>query len=185
MDVNTVFFDRLFAVIIAFLLPGLVALFGIATGDQTVRTWFQGAQSGPTIAGFIFVLFAALALNLVITAVRWFLFEHLKFKLLGCPWVPAAPNWDEEKRRERDALYVDIRHQHYYHYLASANMAVAIPFAVLAWKIGSVPAPSWTTFIVVVLVGVGTSMVLGLAACDALRRFDRKVTKLLSISPAA
>src|SRR5689334_16381866 len=90
--------DRGFSLVIAFLLPGLVLLAGIATVNPVVFAWFQGAQNGPTLVGLLFVLLGALALNIVITAVRWVLFER---RLLGVgPIVPEAPELDESQRRD-------------------------------------------------------------------------------------
>jgi len=50
-DRTSSLFDRLFALVIAFLVPGLVALFAVATVSPTVQSWFIGASNGPTLAG--------------------------------------------------------------------------------------------------------------------------------------
>lgn len=178
-------FDRGFSVALAFLLPGLITLFGLATVNPTVQTWFQGAQNGPTLVGFLFVLAAALALNLVITALRWFVFEQLPGPWLGCPWVkPPAASINLAERRLHDAVYVDLRHQFYYHYLAYANTAVAIPLAVMAWKFGSAPEPAWSTFLLVVAYASVATLVLGAAGCNAVRRFDERLEQTFGVKPA-
>jgi hypothetical protein len=181
-ETTVTLFERLFAVTIAFVLPGMIALFGIATGNATVENWFKGAQNGPTMVGFLFVLFAALALNVVITATRWYIFEGLHLKLLRCPWVDPAPNFSQAKRKEFGDEYAALTRDHYYHYLAYANTAVAIPIAVVAWKLGYPdPQPTWWIFGSVYSTAALASWVLGRAACNAVQRFDRKAESLLGL----
>lgn len=171
--------DRAFAITMAFLLPGLITLFGLATVNPTVQSWFAGAQNGPTFVGFLFVLSAALALNLVITALRWFIFENLRWPRLGCPWVAAAPSLPLARRKELEPQYLDLRHQHYYHYLAYANAAVAIPLAVLTWLVGAERFPSVLAIAGVLVAAVTATVVLGMAACDAVRMYDKRRLELL------
>jgi hypothetical protein len=174
--------DRGFALLIAFLLPGLVALFGIATVNPTVLGWFQGAQSGPQLVGFLFVLMAALALNIVIHALRWFVFEKVRIAALGCPWVKPNPPLDLRNRKDLEAQYIDNRHQFYYHYLAYGNSAVAIPIAVTAWKFGShAPEPPMGLFLSVCGGAAVLTAVLGLAACEAICRYMDRQTSLLGL----
>ena len=170
--------DRVFALLIAFFLPGLAALAGIATVNQTAKGWFAGAQANPSIVGYLFVLLAALGLSMVISAVRWYVFERFKW-LPGCPLVPPAPAFDLPKRKEFEAQYVDIRHQHYYYYLHHANSAVAVIVAAIAWLSGhAATVPAWVS----VAVGAGAvvlAAMLGAAGCDAIERHDQRLRDLL------
>ena len=125
-------FNRAFATTIAFVLPGLAVLVGAATVTPVIGAWFGAASVSPSAVGFLFVLLAALSLGMIVTSVRWWIFECAR---LG-PYRLIAPNptpIDERKRNDCAAAYEDIRFSHYYHYLASANMSVAIPIAVLIW----------------------------------------------------
>jgi hypothetical protein len=182
---TTSLFDRAFAVGIAFLLPGLVALFGVAMVNDTVRSWFQGAQNGPTFAGLIFVMLAALALNVVITALRWLIFEKMSLGLLRCPWVKGSPRLNLAKRQEVEAQYIDLRHQHYYHYLAYANTAVAIPIALVAWTCFATPVPTIWQWLVVAALGILSTVALARAGCDAARRYDERRADLLGLMPSS
>jgi len=174
--------DRSFALIIAFVLPGLIALFGIATVNPTVLAWFTGAAAGPTLVGLFFVLFAALALSLVISALRWYLFEQLAW-LPGCPIVKAPPRFNQAKRVTCEAQFIDIRHQHYYYYLAHSHTALAIPIAVMAWMSGHwMTTPKPTAVMVVVLTVLGT-VILARAACNAIVRHDERTLSLLGLEP--
>ena len=125
MSESVTLLDRGFSLTIAFLLLGLITLLGAAIVVPTVQTWFIGAQTGPTLVGLLFVLLAALALNLVITAVRWFLFEFIHWPFVGSI-IPTAPSFDQKNRKDLEVQFIDLRHQFYYHYLAYSNAAVAI-----------------------------------------------------------
>lgn len=180
-DHSSSLFDRSFGVTIAFLTPGLVALFSVATVSDTVRTWFQGAQNGPTFAGLFFVVLGALALGFVVTSVRFFIYEFIRWPWCGC-LVGPAPQLNESKRKEHAAEYQDLRLQHYYHYLASTNLSIAIPVGVAIWKAGTPSADLTSTLFgtVIVIAGFAT-IALGAAGCSAVRRYNDKRVRLLGV----
>lgn len=179
-DQSTTLFDRAFAVGIAFLLPGLIALFGVATVNETVASWFGAAQSSPTVGGLVFVLVAALALNIVINGLRWFVFEYWKWPKKWFPLVEPPPQLNMERRREHEAQYTALLHAHYYHYLANANTAIAIPVAVTVWKYGTAnPEPPLGLYLSILIGGLFTSFVLAAAALDAMRRYNHRRLELL------
>ena len=173
--------SRGFSLTIAFLLPGLISLFGVATVEPTVQTWFRGAQSGPTLAGLLFVLLAALAMNVVVTAVRWFFFEFISMPGFGSI-IPVSPTFDQKKRKRLEAQYIDLRHQFYYHYLAYANSSVAILLAVIAWRFIGDVAPPHTVTMAVFVVATITSIILTLAARDAIKRYDKQTESLIGLA---
>ncbi len=177
--------DRGFSLIIAFLLPGLIALFGVATVDTTVRAWFSGAQTGPAFVGLLFVLLAAFALNLVITAVRWFLFEYISWPFVGCSIIPASPAFDQKNRKDHEAQFIDLRHQFYYHYLAYANTAVALLLGAAAWRFLAAETPALNTTLAVFGVALVTSVILTLAARDAIHRYDERTKSLIGLESTA
>jgi len=171
-------FDRAFATTIAFVLPGLAVLVGAATVTPVIATWFGAASASPTVVGFLFVLLAALSLGMIVTCVRWWIFEQAS---LG-PYRLVAKETtaiDEPKRNDRTPAYDDIRFSHYFHYLAYANMSVAIPLAVLIWFVGSDPSPSWARTAVVGLIAVLVTLVLAAAGRDALARYRTKRLRLV------
>lgn len=173
--------DRVFAITIAWLAPGLVPLFAAATVNATVRTWFEGAQNGPTLAGLLFVVLGALSIGFVVTAIRYCVYEHLRVG--GRCLVGAPPALDESKRREHAAEYNDLRLQHYYHYLAYANLSVALPLAAVIWKAGT--AETWTISITVAAVAAVCTYALATAACDAVRKYDDRRVRLLGLATSA
>lgn len=178
-------FDRIFSSTIAFLLPGLAVMVGTATISPVVRAWFGGASTSPSIVGFLFVLFAALALGFIITAVRWFVFERMTWWPRTAPLVPRGQPINEAKRQELFAAYEDLRFQHYYHYLASANMAVAVPIAIAIWLVGSEPTPPAALALGVAVGGGLLVIVLGAAAREALARYNDRRLRLVGPHPDA
>lgn len=183
MDIQVSLFDRVFAVTIAFLLPGLAVLVGAATVNPVIVAWFGGASTNPSLVGFLFVALAALAIGLVVTSLRWFAFERIAWPLVGMLVKPSAPI-DESKRREHYAEYEDLRFQHYYHYLASANMAVAVPIAVCIWLGWSDPFPAVGRVAIVVAFATVGIVILTEAAREAIARYCDRRLRLLGALPA-
>ena len=61
-----------FGLLIAYVLPGFVALWGIGHFLPTVESWITSSQQGaPTIGGFLYVTLASLVAGLTVSAVRW------------------------------------------------------------------------------------------------------------------
>lgn len=183
MDVHVSLFDRVFAVTIAFLLPGLAPIAAAAPGSQTVANWFGAASQSPTIGGLLFVVLAALASGMALTALRWMLFEELS--IFGCRLVQPGTPVNEAARKDHLAVYDDLRYQHYYFYLASANMAVAVPVALIVWLLTAVHRPSVTTLALVMGLGAIAMYVLAAAGCNAIRRYDDRRHRLLGPAAAA
>jgi len=61
-----------FGVLIAYLVPGATALWGISLFSPAVRAWFASTpQDVPTISGFLYLTVASLAVGMTVTAIRW------------------------------------------------------------------------------------------------------------------
>jgi hypothetical protein len=171
-------FDRVFANAIAFLLPGMVVLAGASAGNEAIRGWFGAASTDPSLVGFLFIALAALTIGYLLTSIRWWVFEAMKWPVVG-RLVPAPTPINEEKRKEHHAAYEDLRFQHYYHYLASGNMAVALPIAFVLWFRVRAENYSWQALLTALIVAVFVTRILGRAACEAVRRYDSRRARLL------
>jgi hypothetical protein len=105
-DLFTKSFDHL----LAFVLTGMVALWGYVYFDPNgVGAWFKNASATETtVNGVLFLLLAALGVGVFISGVRWLLLQRA-FRLF-----PAPPNFDEKRRRNPDihAAVADYRHNH-------------------------------------------------------------------------
>lgn len=177
--------DRLIQFVLGYVVPGGVVLFALSTGSETVRAWFAGAQSGPTLVGFAFVLLGALALGFVVTAIRFCLFEVVELPWVGCTLVEPPAKIDEASRAAHAHTYADLRRSFYDMYLAGANLAVAIPASAVLWKIVCPDPISWGLLLGVWSSAAVSSVALSVGACRAIERYDEKRLRLLGPVPAA
>ena len=70
--------EKNFGLVIAYVVPGFVALWGVAYLSPTVASWIAASQSAaPTVAGFLYATLASLAAGLTVSAVRWALIDTL------------------------------------------------------------------------------------------------------------
>ena len=66
-----------FGVLIAFVLPGFVVLWGVSYFSATVRLWLSGAGTTPTIGGFMFGTLASVAAGVTVSTVRWLVIDKI------------------------------------------------------------------------------------------------------------
>lgn len=67
-----------FGLLIAYVLPGLTALWGVSFFSATVRGWLNGPGSEqPTVGGFLYVTIASIAAGLTVSTVRWMTVDQL------------------------------------------------------------------------------------------------------------
>ena len=59
--------EKNFGLVIAYLLPGFVTLWGLSHFSPTIQTWLTSSQSGaPSVSGFLYVTLVSLALGLTV-----------------------------------------------------------------------------------------------------------------------
>ena len=67
-----------FGLLIAYVLPGFVALWGFAVLDPDLEVQMLGTgNTQPTIAGFLFSTVAAVAAGLTISTIRWLMIDAI------------------------------------------------------------------------------------------------------------
>ncbi|MDQ6894295.1 MAG: hypothetical protein M3167_16660 [Acidobacteriota bacterium] len=155
-----------FGLVIAFLLPGFIALWGISYFDPRVEAWINRASSGSTSVGdFLLVVVASLGLGVFLSGVRWLLFEQFRFlKLLRVEDVtPHAQRgtWDDRQANE----------DFYKFYLFYSNTAVAM---LLVFSASLHAQQHWTLFSKLLAL-VAAEVVLVWSARESIRRFREKV----------
>ena len=117
-----------FGLLIAYVLPGFVALWGISQFSPTVESWIAtSGQGAPTIAGFLYVTLASLAAGLTVSAVRWAIIDHLH-AVTGI----APPAWKFVNLEGKLQGYLTLIENHYRYYQFYANMFVAAAFSFAA-----------------------------------------------------
>lgn len=162
---------KAFSPLIGFVLPGLVALYGLSFQLPIIRVWFgTAAEKDTTIGGFFFVLLASLATGLVISGARCLLIDRC---------MPTKPQFDYSKRGGEDVerALADIRAQHYAYYLFYANTLCALVVAFVAWQ--TAVRPTRTVFWLVLAGLLILDAVLFWSARDALGKYDEKTQGVL------
>lgn len=113
-----------FGLLIAYLLPGFTALWGLSYLSAPVRAWFGNeSASAPTIGGFLYVTLASVALGLLASTVRWLVIDTIHHHT-GVP----RPHWDFSQLQRNVAAYDVLGENHYRYYQFHSNMAVAVAF---------------------------------------------------------
>ena len=70
--------ERNFGLIIAFVIPGWVALLGLSSQVPLFQSWLEGSlDTSPTVGGFLSALLAAIAFGTFLSTVRWLLIDPL------------------------------------------------------------------------------------------------------------
>lgn len=116
-----------FGLLIAYLLPGFVVLWGASYHADAVRSWMASTPSdAPTVGGFLFATLASTAAGLIASAVRWATIDRI-LRRFGL----RQPAWNFELFADRLAAYEVLVAQHYRYYQFYANTLVA-----LAWTYG-------------------------------------------------
>jgi hypothetical protein len=161
-----------FGLIVAYLLPGFIALAGIARLLPSVAAWLQPVgQGGANLGPPIYALLAATTLGMIIGAIRWVLIDHIH------QWTGVLPPvWDDS--RLGDSLvafnYLVESHYRYYQFVSGALLAVIWTYAIERLTNASP------------LLGVGTDLgvfilcaVLFAGSRDALKKYYNRTGRLV------
>lgn len=163
--------DRSFGLLIAYLIPGFIAINALRFVSPQVTAWLGTglAQDAPTLAGFLYVTLTSIFAGLVASTLRWLLVDSL-LQLLGI----RQPQWNLQRLGERVSAFTMLIDIHYRYYQFYGNSFIAITFFL---------AIHWTQ-------GQGTSLqfvfgpvmlvLLFLGACDTLRKYYKRVDDCLS-----
>jgi hypothetical protein len=114
-----------FGLLIAYLLPGFVALWAVSYFSETVQSWLGTSPvAAPTVGGFLYVTLGSTAIGLIISAVRWAILDTLHHRT-GIN----EPNWRFAQLPERLPAFEALVEYHYRYYQFYSNMLVAILFS--------------------------------------------------------
>ena len=162
-----------FGLMVAYLVPGFVVLWGASAYSETIRTWLAVApQSAPTVGDLLYATLASVACGMTVSALRWAIIDTLHHRT-GIP----PPAWDFSRLPERLAAYQTLVEQHYNFFQFYANTLVALTLTYFARRLSTAtPANPWgwgdAAFGVV-------CVVLFLGSRDALRKYYRRAGELL------
>ena len=162
-----------FGVLIAYLVPGATALWGISLFSPAVRVWFASTpQDAPTISGFLYLTVASLAFGMTVTAIRWACVD-LIHSMTGL----GAPELDFSALPGKVDAYNLLIEIHYKHFQFYSNMFVATAIAYICHRtdLGTLCHIDWIDpgFVLV-------EAIFFLTSRDTLRRYYQRTEQLLS-----
>ena len=160
-----------FGLLIAYVLPGFVALWGGTYVAGPLRPWLLGeAGGGPTVGGFLSTTVAAVAAGLTASTIRWLVIDTLHH---GTGVRP--PDWDFALLGERVAAFGLVVDHYYRYYQWYGNTLVALAWVLAArrWSVGLAPVGATDLGILALMA------VLYLGSRDALRRYYTRGGQLL------
>ncbi|MFV0445729.1 MAG: hypothetical protein ACK5Q5_19270 [Planctomycetaceae bacterium] len=162
-----------FGPLIAYLVPGATALWGLSRFSPALRALFETVPAdAPTLSGFLYLSVAAVATGMTVTALRWALVD-VAHALTGLP----SPHLDFSQLPGRVDAYLFLIDIHYRHYQFYANMAVALAIAYVCHRITTGlfagPVSIDLGFLVLETVFLATSR-------DTLRKYYQRTEQLLS-----
>jgi len=165
-----------FGLVIAFLLPGLAALYALALWAPSILEMFRTfLTSNSNIGLFLLVIAIALSLGLVVTVFRWFLFERwlCKSHCLN-PFYFAQLSNDAKLVAFRAAI-----DEHYRYHQFWGGMTVILPVLYLGWLVNYWKGGSLLLKALSFLVFIGIEYVLGRGAVAAYTIFIARAKSIL------
>jgi hypothetical protein len=159
-----------FGLLIAYLLPGFIALWGVSGLSSTVSGWLTTGPAVPTVGGFLYVTLASLGAGLIISTARWLLVDTLHH------WTGIRPpTWNFARLpRKLDAFQLLVE-SHYRHYQFHANALVAVAFDYAVWRTSGRASDVDLVDLAFLLVG----LLLLVGSRDTLRKYYRRAEALL------
>lgn len=112
--------SRQFGLVIAYLLPGFIALIGVAPFVPMIAGWLRADQSG----GFgapVYALLAATAAGMVVSCFRWFLVDQI-LVLTGLE----RPRFNARALEQNPSAFNYLIENHYRYFQFYANSLVAV-----------------------------------------------------------
>ncbi len=161
-----------FGLLIGFVLPGFIALWGLGYSSVTVRLWLSGAGATPTVGGFMFVTLASVAAGVTVSTMRWLVIDTIHH------WTGIQqPHWDFAQLQDNVGAYNVLNDIHYKFYLFHANGLISLLFVYAARRMhyGMFTAPvGWFD-----LGFAFVAFVLFIGSRDVLRKYYARVSHLL------
>lgn len=162
-----------FGLLIAYVLPGVTALWGVSYFSPNVRAWFGSTPCvSPTVGGFLYVTLAAVAAGVTVSTVRWMVVDTLHHAT-GIP----RPRWDFSRFDEKIAAYEMLGEVHYRYYQHYSNTLIALVFTYLARRVSlgffSLPL-AWTDMGLLTL-----AIIFAAGSRDTLRKYNDRLTMVL------
>lgn len=161
-----------FGNLIAFLVPGIVVLWGASYFSPTISNWLAGsAESAPSIGAVMSSTLFSLAAGVTVSTVRWAVIDSIH------AWTGLrAPEWDFSRLQDQVVAYNLLNEIHYKYYLFHANLLVALSFDFVCWRVhrGFFHEPLG----LMDLAFIAVTSILFAGSRDTLRKYHRRMNQL-------
>ena len=164
-----------FGLIVAYLVPGFVILWGLSFHSVTLAGWLAAPpQSAPAIGDLFYATLASVGFGMIANVFRWAIIDtihhHTGVRL---------PRWDfsllDQERLGGYELLVEL---HYRYYQFFANMLIALVFTYVAYR--STPSGAAAHVGMTDVGFVVVCVVLFLGSRDALKKYYQRAGELLT-----
>lgn len=163
-----------FGLIIAYVLPGFVALWGTADLSPPLRAWLGTTpESGPSVAGFLFITVASVGAGLTVSTVRWLVIDTLH------GWTGLKPHdRDFATLQQNTEGFNVLVEYHYRYYQFYANTLIAVVWTWIARRasLGMLSGFGWADVGYTLLVAL-----FFLGSRDTFRKYYLRTGQLLGI----
>ena len=167
---------RNFGLLIAYVLPGFVVLWGLGYLSPTVASWLSGAgAAGPSVGGFLYVFLASVALGMTASAGRWAALDSLHHAT-GL----RAPYFDFSGIQEKLEGFERLVSDHYQYYQFYGNTLIAMLVSYPLWRLQGHAGSVLTDLVFLCL-----ALLFFAGSRDALRIFYRRASQLLGESESS
>ena len=165
-----------FGLLIAYVLPGFIALCGFGLFSPTVMTWLHGVPDRcPTVAGFLYVTLASIGIGMTVNALRWFTLDSLHHRT-GIHY----PAWDFSRLQSNLGGYDKLVDFYFRYHEFFGNSLIAGSFTYLTWRFFH---PGWR-LLAADLAYVAVAALFWLASRDTLKKYYRRVEQLMPSTTA-
>jgi len=163
-----------FGILIAYVLPGFVTLWGLAAKFEVIHAWLIGTEShGLTVGGVLYVTAAAITIGMILNAVRWLVIDPL-WHILHIP----RPDWDDALLETRLTAFDRLVEDHFRYHQFYANSAIGLVVAFTAWRLSE--GGAGTPFGLPEACLASLEITLLLSSRDALGRYYHRTGRLLT-----
>jgi len=165
-----------FGLVIAYLLPGLIGLYGLSFWSKTLKNMFSTFLTIQSNVGlFLILVLAALAIGLFVNGLRWLTFEVLFFKKYG-PQGSYLKALSGERKLSAYRVVIDetYRYQQWW-----GGAMFVIPIGYLGWLLGTWHIVSLQQQILITVLFVGIEIMCFYAALQLWIQTGAKLTHIL------
>lgn len=166
--------DKNFGLVIAFLLPGFICLWGLSFSYTEIAALLakSSVDESPSVGGFLYASLASLALGLLLSAVRWLILDHV---LLWTGIQQSPLDFSQLKDSGKSMAFNAIIEHHYRYYQYYSNTLVGIFIAFLVYLVRGPAYPPLSVWVLVMAVLIA----LFFGSRDALGKYEDRAESIL------